>query len=243
MSNTPKHSAAGSAPAAASISDSDSNPLTNPHDSFRPTAEPSHTALKPTGVTVAGVISLLAGMSGILIGVMVIVQVLFGQQISDALMPAGAQAQAQRDMNAAMAAINAKYIIPHVLSSLGGLAISTCLIIGGIGCLASKSWTPRWMGKTLLALLVYEVLRTIFYVALQFETIPLVQLHMDNIADANSGNGGPPAAMVQSIQKISMIIGFAFWATWFVVKCGIAIWGRRYFGRDYVRDYFKTNSN
>ncbi|MGB7344109.1 MAG: hypothetical protein WBD20_07840 [Pirellulaceae bacterium] len=195
--------------------------------------------LKPTGVTVTGVIGLLAGLMGLLTGVLVIGQLLFAQQISDAFLPTGSEGQAQRDMNAALAAINAKYMIPHMISTIAGLTLSTCLLIGGIGCLRSSAWAPRWMRKTLLVIIIFEVMRMGFYVLLQFETLPVIQESMDAIANANAGNGGPPPAFMQSIQKVSMIVGFAMWGIWFILKMGLAFWGRRYLNREQVLAYFK----
>jgi hypothetical protein len=216
--------------------DSD-NPLVQQPAYQASTAQQS-AMLKPTGITVAGVISLMAGLLGLLAGVFLIGQLIFAQQLADAFLPTGPEAQPQRDMNAAMAAINAKYMIPHVISSLAGFVISACLAIGGIGCLLGKPWAPRWMLKTLLALLVYEILRTIFLVVVQFETIPIVQEHMESLAEAGAAGGGPSAEMMQSFQKVSMIVGFVFWGAWLLTKCGLALWGRGYFKRTHVLAFF-----
>jgi hypothetical protein len=214
------------------------NPLVQ-QPGYHTSAAQQSAMLKPTGITVAGVISLMAGLFGLLAGVLLIAQLIFAQQFSDAFLPTGPEAQPQRDMNAAMAAINFKYMIPHVMSSLAGLGISACLAIGGVGCLLGKPWAPRWMLKTLLALLIYEILRTIFLVVLQFETVPVIQEHMERIAETGAAGGGASAEMMQSIQEVSMIVGFVFWGAWFLTKCGLALWGRSYFKREHVLAFFR----
>ncbi len=229
----------------------ETNPLVQtPHGSHPTSAHPTsaHTigpplGVKPTGVIVIGVISLLAGVPGLFSSVLTIVQLVFGEQISGMFVPSGPEGAAQRSMNAAIAAINVKYMIPHAISSLGSFTIAACLTIGGIGCLAKKPWTPSWMRKTLLAVVVLEVFRMFFFAVLQFETMPIMQAHMEKVFLSTSKGGGPSPEMMQRMQHMGMIIMYLFWGLWFFVKCGLAFWGRFYLKRPHVIAYFASQSS
>ncbi|NNE00957.1 MAG: hypothetical protein HKN47_26880 [Pirellulaceae bacterium] len=191
---------------------------------------------RPTGVTVTGVLCLLGGIMGALVGLLTLLQLIFGRQLASVMVPSGPAGEAQRQMNSALQGVMDKYLIPNLGVAGGGLILSACLIVGGIALFRAKQWTPTWLRRTFLVMIVFELIRQSVFALVQMETYPVMQDGFAKMAEANQGSSGS-AEMMKSIQQASMIIGFVFWGGWTLVKILILTWGFRYLGRQHVRDY------
>ena len=192
--------------------------------------------IRPIGVTVTGVLCSLAGGLGVLMAVLIVLQLLFASQINNAFTPPGKAGQAQRQFQAELQAVTDKYMPGHLTVGVVNMGISICLLVGGIACLRSCDWAPLWLRRVFLALIVFELIRTIFYIVVQIDMAPALEQGLERMAKADPN---APAAAMQSIQKISTIIGYVFWAVWIIGKLIVIIWGRVYMGKEHVVDYFR----
>lgn len=225
--------------------DPETPPSLNPY-----AASPSHpgsieeevyTDLRPTGVTVTGVLCLLGGILGVLMGIGVVIQLLIGNQFATAMTPPGASGNVQRQMMSEMQAVSDRFMVATTCSSIGVFLFGCCLLIGGVALFKKRVWVPTWLQCTFFALVVFELARQVLLVFVQLEMMPIMDRFMSQMAKTN----GPPGqqAMMGTIQKASMIIGLAFSIGWAVCKIGLLIWGYRYLGKSEVRAYFSANNS
>ena len=199
---------------------------------------------RPTGVVVTGVLCCLGGALGIIMCIVVVVQLLAGNAIAEAFTPPGAAGDAQRAMNDDIAAINASYIIPNVGLTVASVAVSICLVVGGVGIFMTRQWAPNWIRKVLLFTVMAELLRLVLYSMVQFEMYPVMLGHMEALAEASSANAPPQAAeMIKSLQRVGMIVGIVMGAAWFLVKLVLILWGRYYLARPHVMQFFGMPTN
>ena len=220
------------------------NDSTKPHSAINPyssrslTAEaPSTITLRPTGVTVVAVLSILGGILGALSGLMQLVQHL-AQNLATAFLPAGQAGDAQRQWFAEIQEVNSRFLIPNLAVGAMTIVLGLCLLIGGIGLLQPKSWSRTFLRKTFLAAIAFEVVRMIYYVVLQIALFPVMQRQFEAMgSDAGPGNPLANSETFQTMQTTFMVIGFAFALLWFLIKLAAYFWGRSYLNRDHVKAY------
>lgn len=215
------------------------DPASNPYSNMQGPEQPSTVSVRPTGATVVAVICLVFGLIGVLAGLLAVLQMVFAQQIADAMVPAGQAGDLQREMNEAMSSITSKYLIPNIIITVTSILISSSLVIGAFGILTRKVWAPSWMRKLFLAAIIFEVLRGIVYVFMQVDMLPVMQESMTKMTES-SAPGNANMESMQTIQQMSLIIGIVFWGLWALMKIALMLWGRIYMGRQHVKDYFQA---
>lgn len=197
--------------------------------------------LRPTGVTVIGVMSVIGGGFAILGSAMFALQLAFGAMFAGAMTPPGKAGEVQADYMAQIQAVSDRFMIPNVAVTLTNCVIGVFLIVGAIKLLRRQPGAATFVRRVLLAVIVFELVRLIPTLMMQMQIYPLTQAFMEKTVNTQGNNGAPPM-MMKSIQQISMIIGIVFMFGWLTVKLGLVIWSRVYLKRQNVIDYFAGSS-
>ena len=194
-------------------------------------------SVRPTGVTVIAVVCLLAGIVGLLSGIFGLIGLFFGEYVANAF-PQPAEAQKlQQQMQAEINAVTQKFFWLTLPLMLIGLLISTCLVAGGIGLLATKPWARVLLRRVLLGAIVIECIKSVTYVFTQLEMGPIMHEYMGKIAGNSGGAGGE--AMGQMMQAITYV-GIGFMVIWTLAKLAMMAWGSRYLNRPATKEYFQN---
>ncbi|MEM9589178.1 MAG: hypothetical protein AAGA03_17990 [Planctomycetota bacterium] len=189
--------------------------------------------VRPTGLTVIGVLALLAGFFGLLFEVVGLAYMLFGQAIQK-MMTAGAPVpEPQQRFNDALADVMDLYFVPNLIFFVVGIGLSLAYLGGGYGILSRKAWSRGLMSKVLIVSMGLELLRAIVGVLVQMQTIPITQTFMRDMA----GGGNSPPGMEQ-IMQFAMYFGLAFSLVWVAAKVALMFWGYRYLKRPDLDAYF-----
>ena len=196
---------------------------------------------RPTGVTVTGVLCVLAGILGVLSGLVIFAQLAFGNPFASSMTPTGSAGGPQREMTSAIETLTSRFIIPHIGVSVGTLVLASCLLVGGIAVFQRRSWAPTWLRRVFVALIVFEIARQVFYVILQIEKYPIMEQYFNQLGSAPNSPGGN--TMMKSMLKVSTIVGVVFGLGWALIKVGLGAWGHRYFGKPHVVEYFTASKN
>ena len=97
-----------------------------------------------------------------------------------------------------------------------------------------KEWGRRLLLRTLLALMDFECLRIIPYAMMQFEILPIMERYMQEIITPPAGGGPTAPPFVGKLAKIMMVVGFAGWILWTVIKLVLCGLGQRYLRKPHV---------
>lgn len=191
-------------------------------------------SVRPTGLTVIAVISLLAGIGGALFGLLGLVGMLAGEAIANAMQPSGPGMEAQMQMQAELNSVTQKYLWITLPLLLAGIVIAGCMAAGGIGILAKKSWASKLLVRVFLAAIVVEILKTIAHSLSQLEIAPIMSKHMGAIA-GNADN--PGGEMMGQMMQVMTYVGLAFMFVWALAKIGLMIWARLYLNKPATKAY------
>jgi len=192
---------------------------------------------RPTGVTVVGVICLLAGIVGLLSGLMSLVGYFVGQNFANAFTPPGNAGNLQAQMQAEINTIAAKYFWLYFPLTIVGLGISGAMTTGGAGLLALKPWARILLRRVLMLAIVVEGCKGVVYVLNQLEMMPIMQDYLQKIMAESGGVGGRAFGPMFSIM---MLVGIGVWVVWALFKIGLMLWGNRYLARPSTRAYFEA---
>jgi hypothetical protein len=162
--------------------------------------------LRPTGVTVVGVLCIVGGGMGLLSGLMQLLQPLF-QGIATAFVPTGQAGDPQREWFAEIEAVNAKYMILNLSFSVVAIAVSACLVIGGISLLKPTKWSGTWIRRTLLGAIAIANVQLILFFAVQAELQPVMARQFDVMAQGNQGAN--PVGTSDTFKTMQTVIMFA----------------------------------
>jgi hypothetical protein len=192
-------------------------------------------AVRPTTATVLGVVYTIMGILATLSSVVALLNALFSAQIASVVGQGGPFQDAQAEMYEKMASVLAKYFVVNVLLSISGIVLGSVLAIGAVGMLAGYAWSRKLLLRTLLVLIVYEIIRAVVYGFTQFEIAPITQEYMEEVAGGSNASGGE---FVAQIAAIMMVVGVVIWSGWTLIKLALMIWGRRYIASEKLDDYF-----
>ena len=212
-----------------------SNPFTSPRPSPSVASGEIDTNVRPTGVTVVIVLSLISGALGVLMSLLMTAQLFLGSWVSSSMMPEGPEGDAQREFQAAMDAVTQKFLIANTGIQLAVFTLAICFIVGGIALLKSKPWARVWLRRSIVAMIVVEVVRQGLMVFIQIDMSPIMQDFFGQMADDADDPGAQ--AMMKTIQSASMIMGLVFAIGWAALKIGVLLWGYFYLNREHVRRY------
>ncbi len=223
--------------------DSSSNPSPNasPMDftsPYAPIVAHEVTPVRPLGITVIGVLTILGGIVGLLSGLMGIAQLLLAEKLSAMFIPSGTpMADTQMQFQQEMQAVTKSFLVPNLLMMVFGMVIAGFLLVGGIGLLRNQKRAVSLLSRLFLAMIFFEVCRSVLNAIVQWQMYPVMAKYMKQMA---SGNGQPGASgeMIAQMAMVGAVIGLVSWLIWSVAKIGLLWWGRRYLGRPLVREYF-----
>jgi hypothetical protein len=177
-------------------------------------------------------------------GISMIFQSVIGPRVSNAMVQPGPMQRAQVEMNEAMLAVTLKYQVANVALSLTSFVIGCCLLAGGIGVLRGKKWGQSILLRTLVALMVFECFRLIPYAMMQSEMLPIMETYMQRLSTPPpGGGGGAPPAFLGKFVKVMMIVGFAAWILWAIIKLTLCAMGHRYLRKPHVVRFFEVESS
>ncbi len=196
------------------------NPFTdNPYKSSAPSFVPP-APTRPGGVTAIGVLSIVLGAMGLLGGCAGSVGLFINPMMQGALQPgpnANSIEKAQADMNAQINAVSQRYIVPNVVLMVGVLVLGSALLWGGIQLLRTRPGAPTWLFYTFMALIVFELLRTVFYIFVQLQLLPVVEEFAQRIGRDAPGNPAMGDTMV-TVMRASMYVGIVIGVGWPLIK-------------------------
>tara|TARA_R110002049_G_scaffold2750_9_gene22377 strand:+ start:48174 stop:48818 length:645 start_codon:yes stop_codon:yes gene_type:complete len=197
-------------------------------------------SVRPTGLTVIAVISLLAGIVGLLSGFFGVAGLFLGEMFANVVQPAGPGQDLQQAMQKDINAVTQKYFWVTLPLLLAGMVVSGLMATGGIGILASKCWSRVLLRRVLMVAIIVECLKAVTQFLSQLEMGPIMREHMGKIA--NSGNSPGGEAMGQMIQVMTYF-GIAFMAVWTIMKIALMIWARVYLNRPATKEFFDKVAN
>jgi hypothetical protein len=191
----------------------------------------SAAVLRPLGVTVTMVLCLIFGIGGLFSGCSGVAGLMFSETVASITAAVVPQEEEQIKMQAQMQENAREMLIPNIISTVAGAAISGCLLACGLGLLSGKPWTLMLLRRTLLAGIVFECFRGVLVVWLQIKNGPIMRDFYRAMAE--KGNGPDMSEMMVAF----MWVGIAAWVLWGLAKIGLMIWGRFYLKGETAKDY------
>ena len=213
-----------------------SNPFTSPRPSPSVTQGEISPNVRPTGVTVVIVLSLISGALGVLMSLLMTAQLFLGSWFSSSMTPKGTEGDAQREFQVAMDAVTQKFLIANTGILLVVFTLAICFIVGGIALQKSKPWARVWLRRSIVAMIVVEIVRQVLTVIIQIDMSPIMQDFFGQMASDVDDPGAQE--MMKTIQSASMMMGLVFAIGWAALKIGVLLWGYFYLNRKNVRRYF-----
>ena len=200
---------------------------------YNPTIESDQ---RPGGLTTIGVLCIVGGIVGILSGLFMLLNIFFGAALGSAFTMQGPQQQAQQEMQSSMQAVATRFFVGNLISSVGTLVVSLCMLTGGVGVFRKPAWGRTLLRKTFLFAILLECLRVGIYTMTQLEMMPVMETYMQKMM-TQPGGGNPPMA-VGGMMKVMTLIGLGMWLMWAALKLGLYIWGCSYLKKPSVINYF-----
>jgi hypothetical protein len=188
------------------------------------------------------VLALIFGILGLLASCTAVAFLPFQSQMQGALNPpsgpgAPPMAKLQSEMQAAMNQATEKYFVGQVITSLTHLVLAACMVVGGAMILGSRPRGRTFLMYTLIAVIVFEVLRAVFMLVIQLEIIPITTTFVERMAQ-EGGPGNPAGASMASIMKGAMYFGLLVGLAWPLIKVVMYAVCARYLATPPVVAYF-----
>ncbi len=198
--------------------------------------------LRPTGVTVVGVLACVLGMMGLAMGCWMLIHTIVGPRIAQAFTQAGPNQQAQMEMNDRMEQLSLEYRTVNVATSLGAMILGAALFIGGIGTIRGRPWARTLLVRAFLVAMIFECFRLVPATMMQFEILPIMEQFMQRVTTDPSGKNPSPPPMAASFAKAMMLIGVCIGVGWLVIKLACFGFCGRYLSRPHVRAFFDSDT-
>jgi len=221
----------------------DSTPMSDPYrspayptDHEGPPGRPGRR--RPGGLTAICVIAIVAGVLGILFVLLGAV----GFAVSLAMqgnLPTGATTgEAHRltqEMNAKVHALALWFVIPNILVLLVDGAVAVSLLVGGVKGLKLKPEGRRLLLVTFCGALIFEFLRTPYYLYQQMLFSGIQNEYWPKIFAAQQG---PVAFDGEAMATFMSILGFAMIAVFLLIKGAFYAVGATYVSRPKIKQLF-----
>ncbi|TWT82199.1 hypothetical protein CA13_36600 [Planctomycetes bacterium CA13] len=191
--------------------------------------------LRPLGVTVVGVLSILGGALGFMSSFSVIIQTVAAPFISDLFSQGGPFQGSQAAMQKEMFDVVSRYAIPNCLIAVAGMVLTAMMVTGGGGLFMRKPWSRQLLRRTFLFMIIWEFVRLILNGFMQVEIIPINQAYFQSTA---AGPGGGEA--MAQFASIMTYVGLVFYVVWVLVKLGLLTWGRKYLAKPHLDGYWNS---
>jgi hypothetical protein len=140
-----------------------------------------------------------------------------------------------------MLAAQEKYFAPQIVTIVLHLVLTTLMIIGGIGVLQSRPGARALLMWTLLAVIIFEVIRAGLGIMIQLELLPIQQEY--NKLIMREVGGGQNQRFVQMIGNMSQgfaILGIIMGLMWPLGKIIVYGLSARYLASDKIIAWFES---
>lgn len=189
---------------------------------YRPSELPDIATRRPGGLTAICIIAVVLGVIGLFSGALKGVNALFGAEMQQAFGSMGAatpeQAQAQKEMQAAIAGEMERFAVANGILSVCQLVLCGVLVYSGLKTLGLKAAGRKLLLAACLCLLVYEVGQLIVFVFQQLSMSPIMELYMPRMMQDPSGNNAGAEKFGQIIARMSIIVGVIMQCVWTLIK-------------------------
>jgi hypothetical protein len=195
---------------------------------------------KPGALTAVAVMALVLGILGMLVSCMSVATLPFQSQLQN-LNTAGSKVQVE--MNQAIAKVQNRYLAGTMSFAVLHLVVATCLVIGGVMVLQGKPSGRTFLLYTLLAVIVFEILRTILVLVIQLECLPVIDGYMDKLGeDPAAGGGRTLGPGFARMMKGFMIFGLVVAMVWPLIKVIVYAISARYLSSPRMVEFFANRS-
>jgi hypothetical protein len=143
----------------------------------------------------------------------------------------GPQAEMLREAEA----LGQKYMVVNTLIWAWQLVT---LVLLFVGCIAGLRMTPRalvWLKRAMINGLAFELVRAVPTIAMQLETVGMMERMMQGM-----GGGRPGAAPPPGMKTFLVAFSLGFAALLILAKLGYYGWGLWYVSRENVQNWFGT---
>ncbi|MGV3483230.1 MAG: hypothetical protein ACO1RT_02295 [Planctomycetaceae bacterium] len=189
---------------------------------------------RPSGLTATGVLCIVGGVVGILSGLLTLLNALLSDVMASAFSMPGPDQAAQQQFYDQLQAVADRYFIATLVTSSATFLIGLGLLAGGVGIFSSPPWGRILIRRVLVAAMVIEIVKAIVYSLSQFDMMPIMESHMQQMADKAGGGAMPMGEMM----RVMTWIGISIWLVWAMLKFGLYLAGRHYLKRPHVIAYF-----
>lgn len=186
--------------------------------------------------------AIILGIMGIFAGIGGAIGIITGpKNMADAFtveLPDQKMQDAQREMMAESIAISERYRVPTGLIALGNLAISLCLLLGGIGTAKLKRSARELLKKTFIAGIGFDVIAGTAGAYIAFETTRATQRMTQAMFAGTPGMNDEMAQMMGGVVSATAWLGVAFAVGWMMLKIWFYVWGRNRLVKADVNEMF-----
>jgi hypothetical protein len=217
------------------------DPYANPQSKPGPYDMPNLPPKKPGALTAVGVVGIVMGILGLGAACLVLVGLPLQAQMQGTFNPvpppnAPPVMRLQYEMNVEMQAIQDRYMVPNMVFGGLHLLLAAGMIIGGILVLKTNPAGRTLLMYTLLAVIVFELVRAAVGLMAQLEIMPITTMYMERIMREAGGPGGnnATAQMFARIMKGATIFGMVMALMWPLAKIIIYGISARYLASDQV---------
>ncbi|MCA9120295.1 MAG: hypothetical protein H6822_33355 [Planctomycetaceae bacterium] len=197
------------------------NPFTDVSP-YRPSDLPDVAVRRTGGLTAICIIGVVLGVLGLFSGTLKGINVMFGAQMQQMFGSMGAitpeQAQAQQEMNAAIAAELKRFAIANTILCVAQLILCGTMVYSGLKTLGLKEAGRKLLLAVCVCMLVYETGQLITFVFQQLSMSPIMELYMPRMMQAPNGDNQGAEKFGQIIARMSIIVGVVVQCVWTLVK-------------------------
>ncbi len=183
---------------------------------------------KPGGLTAVAVISLIIGVMGVLMSLFAIAMLFLQGTMNQ--FPGAQTGGPETEIITQMEAIQANQFLTNLVFGSCNVIIGSLLAIGSIGVLGTKEWGRNLLRNSLLAAILFVIVRGICTMWIQYQAMSSISKMIP------SGSEG--GAAMQTVMQVSIIVGIVFGVIWMAGLIGFYVWGRIYLNKPPIKALF-----
>ncbi|MEM9646505.1 MAG: hypothetical protein AAF989_16050, partial [Planctomycetota bacterium] len=190
----------------------------NPYGSAPPPNTYDGPPIRPLGVTIIMVVTILVGILGLGSAMFGAAGLVFGEWLANSFTPDGDEAALQMQLE--LQEVSRQFLIPNVLLLICGFVVSIGYLTGGVGLAISKAWSGKLLRNVFLASVILDFLRMGLGIVIQRQNAPI----MRRMFQQQSQNGPDLSQMTDAF----IWLGIGLSVIWLLVTAGLKLWGRFY---------------
>jgi hypothetical protein len=193
---------------------------------------------RPGGLTAICVIAIVAGIVGILLVLMGALGFVVSLALQGNFPTGSTTSEAHRltqEMNEEVHALALYFVIPNILVYLIDSAVAVSLLVGGVKGLKLKPHARRLLLVTFCGALIFELLRTPYYLYQQMLFSGIQNEYWPKIFAAQSG---PVAFDGEAMASFMSIVGYVMIVVFLLMKGGFYAVGATYVSRPKIKQLF-----